>query len=129
MRARAERPRDCRAAEQRDELVPFHSITSSVIASTLGGIVIPSALAVVRLDGEIEFGRLLDRNVARLGSAQNFVNILNTQLCERRRSRKPDCSRRSSLPGIQVAPPSTFMRGECRLAVSPLVRPVYARIF
>src|SRR6266511_2744082 len=32
LRARRERPCNCRAAEQRDELAPFHSITSSVRA-------------------------------------------------------------------------------------------------
>jgi hypothetical protein len=49
LRARRERPRDCRTAEQGDELAPFHSITSSARASSSGGIVRPSALAVVRL--------------------------------------------------------------------------------
>src|SRR5262245_19145402 len=34
-----------RAAEQRDELAPFHSITSSARASSVGGMSIPSALA------------------------------------------------------------------------------------
>src|SRR5262249_30205466 len=35
LRARRERPRGCRAAEQRDDLAPLHSITSSARASTL----------------------------------------------------------------------------------------------
>ena len=48
LRARRERPR-CRASEQRDELAPFHSITSSVRNRSDSGIVTPSALAVVRL--------------------------------------------------------------------------------
>src|SRR5262249_42005275 len=43
-----ERPRG-RAAEQRDEIAPFHSITSSVRASSDGGISRPSAFAVLRL--------------------------------------------------------------------------------
>jgi hypothetical protein len=34
--------------EQRDELAPFHSIISSVVASSVGGTVRPSALAVIR---------------------------------------------------------------------------------
>src|SRR5262249_60796282 len=38
-----------RAAEQRDELAAFHSITSSARASSVGGMVRPSALAVARL--------------------------------------------------------------------------------
>jgi hypothetical protein len=42
------RPRG-RAAEQRDELAAFHSITSLARASSFSGIVRPSALAVVRL--------------------------------------------------------------------------------
>jgi hypothetical protein len=46
MRAHSDRPRGCRAAEQRDELAPFHSITSSARASTLSGKARPSVLAV-----------------------------------------------------------------------------------
>jgi hypothetical protein len=46
LRARCERPRHRRAAEQRHELAPLHSITSSAMASTPGGIVRPSILAV-----------------------------------------------------------------------------------
>src|SRR5262249_59699269 len=38
LRARRERPRCCRAAEQRDERAPLHhSITSSAVARTLRG--------------------------------------------------------------------------------------------
>src|SRR5262249_26773956 len=48
LRARRERP-SSRAAEQRDELAPFHSITSSARASSVGGTVRPSSLAVLRL--------------------------------------------------------------------------------
>jgi len=44
-----ERPRCGRAAEQRDELAAFHSITSSARASSAGGTSRPSALAVLRL--------------------------------------------------------------------------------
>src|SRR5262249_51585098 len=47
---RARRNRPCRhAADQRDELASPHSITSSAIASTPGGIVRPNVLAVLRL--------------------------------------------------------------------------------
>src|SRR5262249_1548882 len=49
LRARRERPRSGRAAEQRDELAPRHSITSSAMARTPGGIVRPSDLATLRL--------------------------------------------------------------------------------
>src|SRR6516165_4846871 len=49
LRARRERPR-CRAAEKRDEVATAaHSITSSAVASSDGGTVSPSALAVLRL--------------------------------------------------------------------------------
>src|SRR5262249_57337493 len=44
LRARRERPRGCRAAEQRDELAPLHSITSSAAASSEAGRAGPSAL-------------------------------------------------------------------------------------
>src|SRR6516165_3365658 len=50
LRARGERPRGSRAAEQRDEIAtPHHSITSSASASSDGGTSRPSALAVLRL--------------------------------------------------------------------------------
>src|SRR5262249_32442203 len=49
LRARAERPRSCRAAEHRDERAPLHSITSSARASRVGGISMPRAFAVVKL--------------------------------------------------------------------------------
>jgi hypothetical protein len=48
LRMRRERPRR-RAAEERDELAPFHSITSSARASSVGGTSRPSVLAVLRL--------------------------------------------------------------------------------
>src|SRR6516165_12788362 len=46
LRPRRKRPRDCRAAEQHDERAPFHSITSSARASSVGGTSMSSALAV-----------------------------------------------------------------------------------
>jgi hypothetical protein len=45
--ARRERIRDRTAADERDELAPPHSITSSARASSVGGR--PSVLAVLRL--------------------------------------------------------------------------------
>src|SRR5262249_43332429 len=48
LRARGERPRG-RAAEQRDELAPLHSITSSARPSNGSGKVRPSVFAVLRL--------------------------------------------------------------------------------
>src|SRR5215472_8944500 len=47
--ARRERPRDRRAANERDELAPLHSITSSARSRIPVGIVTPSALAALRL--------------------------------------------------------------------------------
>src|SRR5262249_6516782 len=50
LRARRERPRRRRAAEQRDELASLHySITSSARASSVGGTSRPSTCAVCRL--------------------------------------------------------------------------------
>src|SRR5262245_48173213 len=49
LRARRKRPRNRRAAEQRDEFASLHSITSSARSRKDSGIVSPSALAVVRL--------------------------------------------------------------------------------
>src|SRR5262249_7943804 len=47
---RARRDGPCRrAADERDELAPFHSMTSSARASSVRGTVMPSALAVLRL--------------------------------------------------------------------------------
>src|SRR5262249_58848160 len=46
--AHRERPR-CRAAEQRDERAPFHSITSSARPRSVGAMSIPIAFAVFRL--------------------------------------------------------------------------------
>src|SRR6516162_9699031 len=49
-RAQVKRPpRNRRAAEHRDEVAPFHSITSSAIASSDGGTLKRSARAVLRL--------------------------------------------------------------------------------
>src|SRR5262245_32527971 len=49
LRVRRERPRSRRAAEERYERPPFHSITSSARASSVGGKEMPSTLAAVRL--------------------------------------------------------------------------------
>src|SRR5262245_61315498 len=49
LRARRERPRSSRAAEQRDEFAALHSITSSARAMSVGGTSRPSAFAVLRL--------------------------------------------------------------------------------
>jgi len=49
LRMRIAWPSSRRATKQRDELAPLHSITSSARASSVGGTVRPSALAVFRL--------------------------------------------------------------------------------
>ena len=50
LRPRRERPCDCRrAAEQRDQLAAFHSITSSARAMKVGGMLRPIAAAALRL--------------------------------------------------------------------------------
>src|SRR5262249_57795452 len=49
LRVRRQRPRGSRAAEQRDELAAFHSITSSALNRTAVGSSRPSDLAVLRL--------------------------------------------------------------------------------
>src|SRR6516162_7627564 len=54
LRVRRNRPRR-RAAEQRDEVPALHSITSSAMASRLGGMVRPSALAVLTLMISLNF--------------------------------------------------------------------------
>ena len=75
LRARRERPRGRRAAEQRDERAPFHSITSSAVASSVGGTVRPSILAVLRVDDQLELGRLHDRQVRGLGALEDAAAI------------------------------------------------------
>jgi hypothetical protein len=73
--ARRDRPR-CRAAEQCDEIAAHHhSITSSAIARTPGGNVRPNALAVFRLINQIEFGRLDNRQIGRLGASENLRRV------------------------------------------------------
>src|ERR1019366_5808121 len=49
LRPHRARQTDRRAADQRDELAPPHSITSSARASSVGGMVMPSVLVVLRL--------------------------------------------------------------------------------
>src|SRR5262249_15613103 len=49
LRARRERPRGCRAADERDELTTLHSMTSSARERSVGGTVRPSIRAVSAL--------------------------------------------------------------------------------
>src|SRR5262249_6523244 len=62
LRAGRERPRR-RTAEQRDELAALHSITSSARASSEGGTVRPSILAVSALMTKLEVARLRHRQL------------------------------------------------------------------
>src|SRR5262249_61092362 len=57
LRARRERPRRRRAANERDELAAFHSITSSARSRNDSGSLRPSALAAVRLTTSSNFAR------------------------------------------------------------------------
>jgi hypothetical protein len=59
----------CHEATYAVQQIAAYSITSSAMASSVGGISRPSTLAVVRL-----MSRLLDRQVARLRPAQNLVD-------------------------------------------------------
>ena len=50
-------------------------MTSSAVASSVGGISMPSAFAVLRLIDQFELGRLLDRQIRRLGALQDAIDI------------------------------------------------------
>ena len=75
LRARRERPRCRRATEQRDELAPPHSITSSARASSVGGTVRPSALAVLRLITSSNLVGCSHRQVGGLGALEDAADI------------------------------------------------------
>ena len=68
-------PQRGRAADYRDEVSPPHSITSSARASTDGGTVRPSALAVLRLITSLVLGRRLHRQVGRLLAFEDAVDV------------------------------------------------------
>ena len=73
LRARRERP--CRrAADERDELAPFHSITSSARASSIGGTLRPSARSW-QIYCKYELGRLHHRQVSGLFAFDNSAGI------------------------------------------------------
>ena len=79
LRSRRERPRGSKAHEP-DERAPPHSITSSAPASNIGGISIPSALAVLRLT------IVLNLVACSIGMSPGFapLRILSTKTAARR---------------------------------------------
>ena len=73
LRTRRNGPRRRRAAEQRDELSAFHSITSSARASSDGGTFDPErAFAVLEVDDQFELCRLLNWDFCRLCSRRTL---------------------------------------------------------
>src|SRR5262244_2730557 len=82
LRARRERPRRSRTAEQRDELAALHSITSSARVSSVAGTARPSALAVLRL---ISSSNLVGNSIGRSPAFAPF-NILATYAAARRKA-------------------------------------------
>ena len=73
--ARAASGHDRRAAEQRDELAPPHSITSSARASSVGGTVEAERLGGLEVDHQLVLGRRLHRQVGRLLALEDAVDV------------------------------------------------------
>ena len=74
LRARRERP-SRRTSEQRDELAPPHSITSSARASSASGTVEAERLGGLEIDDQLELGGLLHRQVGRLLALENPAGV------------------------------------------------------
>ena len=75
LRPRRQRPRRRRPAEQRDELAaPDHSITSSARASSCRRNLKAERLGSLEVDDQIEFRRLLNWQIARIGSLDDLVD-------------------------------------------------------
>jgi hypothetical protein len=75
LRARL-RPRQAGQARQRQpELAASHSITSSARSRIEGGIVIPSSWARFHIDGEDDLGKLVDREIPRVGAFEDPVDV------------------------------------------------------
>ena len=75
LRPRRERPRRRRAAEQRDELAPLHSITSSARASSGRRNVEAERLGGLEVDDQLVLGRRLHRQVGRLLALEDAVDV------------------------------------------------------
>ena len=56
------------------EVAPLYSITSSARPSSIAGISRPSAFAVLRLMTQLEFGRLVKRDISRIRTFENFID-------------------------------------------------------
>jgi hypothetical protein len=67
--------------EQSQQSSPY-SITSSARATSVGGMVRLKRLGRNQIHCEIEFGRLLDRNIDRLRPRRNLVNRLGSPLVQ-----------------------------------------------
>ena len=74
LRARRKRPRR-RAAEQRDELAAFHSITSSARASRLSGKVEAERLGGLEVDSEFVLGRRLHRKIGGFLALEDAIDV------------------------------------------------------
>mgnify|MGYP003694463923 CR=1 FL=1 len=76
LRARRERPRSRRAAEQRDELAPLHSITSSARGEQRRrNVEVRALLAVLRLMTSSNLVACIDRQVRRLRALEDATGI------------------------------------------------------
>ena len=75
LRLRRERPTCHRAPEQRDELAPPHSITSSACASSVAGTSRPSALAVCRLNTNSNLAARITGRLAGVSTLENSAGI------------------------------------------------------
>jgi hypothetical protein len=86
LRPRRQRPCCCRAAEQRDELAPFHSITSSARASSAGGTASqhpdPMKTLSVSLDRLDQMLRVRIRQNFRIQAGQRGFERLPVDFCD-----------------------------------------------
>ena len=73
----SERKSGRRAAEQRDNLAAVHSITSSARASNCGGTGDAKHFCSLEVDDQLEFGRLLHRQIGWLSALQNAIDVFS----------------------------------------------------
>ena len=62
---------------------PHHSITSSALASSVGGTVEAERLGGLEIDDQLELGRLLDRQVGGLLALEDATGVDADQAVER----------------------------------------------